>query len=205
MKNSGARYGGEGPRQQERLGPLQPMAGGDGAANPQAARAAGGNVAPLNLPPNRQHQAIEEHPDACTCCYKLVNWSSLALQCDGCDRWLHKDCLELSNKDFHSLEENASKWLCPTCGLGNIHPSILNSIYHNQSHSSNSTMSIDLTTSPGAPKFTSSPNRPNRRSVQTKTHLKIINVNCQSVWAKRHEFNYMLESSQPDIILGTES
>jgi hypothetical protein len=38
-----------------------------------------------------------------------------------------------------------------------------------------------------------------------RSHLKILNVNCQSIWAKRLEFAQLVESTNPDIILGTES
>ena len=142
------------------------------------------------------------HPDACKCCHSIVDWSSLALQCDGCNLWSHKLCLNMSDTEYHRQEANSSIWLCNNCGFQNIHTSIFNSDLHNSSR--NSSITFDLTSSPGAPIHCSSPTRPSNKAPK-QTHLRIINVNCQSLWAKRLEFNHMIDSVNPDIVIGTES
>ena len=164
--------------------------------NLSGAQAAG--AARVTLDPTNVHTT---NPDACKCCNSIVNWSSLALQCDGCNKWTHKQCLNMSNSEYQRLEGLESIWLCNNCGFNNIHPSI----FSNQNSSLNdSSFTIDLTNSPGPPPFSSSPTRPARKPHQ-QTQLRIINVNCQSVLAKRFEFNHMIESVNPDIVIGTES
>ena len=63
---------------------------------------------------------------------------------------------------------------------------------------------MDLSTSPGKPLYCSSPLREIKPALR-KTHLKVLNINCQSVWAKRLELAHLIESTNPDIIIGTES
>ena len=142
-------------------------------------------------------------PDACKLCHLPVNWSSLALQCDGCDVWSHKQCLNMSNHEFHHIEEHCSQWLCYSCGFRNFHTSLFNTELLDSSVDSNFT--IDLECSPGAPIHSSSPSIQHPRQNSKPAKLKIVNVNCQSLWAKRLEFNHMLDCVNPDVVIGTES
>ena len=148
---------------------------------------------------------IESNPgpiedDACQKCKINVNWSSLAIQCDGCDKWSHKNCIDISNNEFQRLEDNSTIWLCKSCGLRNIHSSFFNS----KENMSPTSLSFDSFNSPGKPLYSSSPIRQNRPD-QPKVQLRIINVNCQSVLAKRHQLAHLLDSTSPDVVIGTES
>ena len=165
----------------------------------QGAQAAGAARAP-QIPPCAP-TVNTTNPDACASCQNNVNWSSMALQCEGCNKWSHKDCLNMDNSHFKHLEAASSIWLCNDCGFNNIHPSIFD---FDISQSSTESLTIDLTNSPGAPIYSSSPTRPIQQPFN-KNQLKIINVNCQSLWAKRLEFNHLIDSTCPDIVIGTES
>ena len=58
----------------------------------------------------------------------------------------------------------------------------------------------------GSPIKTSSPSKTKTRSIHTRARsLKILNVNCQSIRAKKQSFLLLVEMHDPDIILGTES
>ena len=54
------------------------------------------------------------------------------------------------------------------------------------------------------PIHTSSPTRSTHKG-RKNTPLRIINVNCQSIRNKHGEFLNMIDSTKPDIIIGTES
>ena len=137
----------------------------------------------------------EDH--ACQHCNIDVNWSSLALQCDGCDKWSHKECLNMSSAHYTCLENESSVWLCSRCGMRNFNSSLFNN-----SHSTHS-ISMGSLMSPGEPLYCSSPKTPENVN-KNKSHLRILNVNCQSISAKKLEFLHLLESTNPDVIIGTE-
>ena len=60
--------------------------------------------------------------------------------------------------------------------------------------------------SPGPPMHSSSPNKPTRpNNTKKRQSLLIVNVNCQSIKAKKEPFNIMVNRIKPDIIVGTES
>ena len=84
-------------------------------------------------------------------------------------------------------------------------------IYQHISHSNDN--SIQLPSTPaglGPPLHTSSPS--NQRKQHSCTHipktkkpLRIVNLNCQSLKNKKAEFLSLIDSTKPDIIIGTES
>ena len=165
------------------------------------AQAAGAARAPRDPPSVQEsHQETNQsHPDACATCRQIVNWSSIAIQCDGCNRWSHKECISMDNSHYQHLEAVSSIWLCQVCGFNNIHPSLFE-----QTYNSTTSFTFDITNSPGAPNYCSTPTNQNPTTVN-KNSLKIINVNCQSLWAKRLEFSHLVESTKPDVVIGTES
>jgi hypothetical protein len=98
--------------------------------------------------------------------------------------------------EYIALDDSNLTWLCNHCGLLNISPSALLSFNRSQSSLHNSTI--------GSPIHTSSPIRSNP-PIASKSSLKIINVNCQSLRAKQEAFKFLIAREDPDIILGTES
>ena len=53
----------------------------------------------------------------CALCEAHVNWSADALQCEGCDQWLHRHCINMSETEYNQLGEATSVWFCQTCWL----------------------------------------------------------------------------------------
>ena len=52
---------------------------------------------------------------------------------------------------------------------------------------------------------TKAPRSPKPKAISEATPLTILNVNCQSVKSKVPQFINLVESTEPDIVLGTES
>ena len=142
----------------------------------------------------------------CAICSEDVTWNADALQCDGCDLWQHRDCIGISQSEYNRLGSSPSFWICGECGLRNISRSIF-SIDKNSSASLDYTYSsLGSILSPGEPLHSSSPIRKNTKNTSTwKNSLSIVNINCQSIRAKREPFHIMINSLMPDVIIGTES
>ena len=54
----------------------------------------------------------------CKGCNKNVPANSESLQCDHCTEWWHRDCGQLSQKDYNYLKDNPQttmKWFCDSC------------------------------------------------------------------------------------------
>ena len=107
----------------------------------------------------------------CALCSEEVTWTADALQCEGCDYWLHKECMNMSDDEYARLGGLTSVWICSECGLMNISASLFRvpanisdnsrfSVLANQGHidqSYDTICSMTSDTSPGKPLHTSSP------------------------------------------------
>jgi hypothetical protein len=97
------------------------------------------------------------------------------------------------------LEQSDASWYCCNCGLPNFNTSLFEDFeIHTYSLSSNlnetSTSindSIQSTTNIGPPQCTSSPTKQKKYPVNKKS-LRLLNINFQSMKAKREEFWNML-------------
>lgn len=63
--------------------------------------------------------------DDCQICRKTVLDNDEALLCDRCEKWCHRNCLNMSKTSFKKHEKSKSEWLCPKC-LGNNSRDIIN-------------------------------------------------------------------------------
>ena len=161
----------------------------------------------------------------CGSCGKNVNWKSKAIECDSCSTWYHVDCQGGMKFVMYDILGEAShlSWHCLKCGLPNLSSSYFNETYSLNSHNSFSSLSCseEEIISPGAPNAASSPiHRPIPSNDQTTTNtkpdknpkqfksnrpLKIININFRSIKNKKPELDFLIDSIQPDIIIGTET
>jgi len=128
--------------------------------------------------------ANDESTFACNICCGNVSWSVDAVQCDGCNQWLHRDCLDMSETDYSCLGHANSVWFCCKCGIRNISTSLFtqqscNSMeQHDYICSKNLLYASDSGSSPGMPIHQSTPTRKSCPTVKGWPHLNIINVNC---------------------------
>ena len=135
----------------------------------------------------------------CGECGRAVTYSNGggSIACDSCDRWFHRNCLNMSSVIFEA-QQNLS-WHCCCCGLPNT-SSIFNSTMDNSTTSEAS--------APGSPQNTSSPSKTARPSLRTKStvrHLKTQVVNFGSMWAKKDILEIQLRDSEIDLVFGCET
>ena len=60
----------------------------------------------------------------CSICECDVNWECEAIQCDGCEKWIHRDCANMSLDEYNRVGGATSIWICGVCGLANISTSL---------------------------------------------------------------------------------
>ena len=129
-------------------------------------------------------------------------------------------CMNMSDKEFSRLGGRTSVGIYNYCVLMNISVSLFrspadttdssrysvlaNQGYLDQSYDTISSLTPD--SSPGKPLY-ASPQK--MHGAATKKHFRpkisILNVNCQSVWAKKLQFQYMINRIQPYIVIGRKS
>ena len=59
--------------------------------------------------------------------------------------------------------------------------------------------------SPGPPKHCSSPVKPKHPNINKYNNIKVLNINFQSIKNKKEELWNLVDTSDPDIIFGTET
>ena len=135
-----------------------------------------------------------------------VSWLEDGLQCEGCELWLHRSCMDMSTTEYR-IGQESSIWLCCNCGLRNMVSSLFRSRHlDSQTTHDSSAFSLGSISLPGEPLHMSSPEKvPRPKSVKGKPSLNIVNVNCQSISAKRLPFELMINRVKPDVVIGTES
>ena len=69
----------------------------------------------------------------CAFCDLLVDWSDLAVQCDECDVWHHKSCIEMPTCEYDHIE-NVS-WKCYKCKSTNCSSFLYQAYNLNESNS----------------------------------------------------------------------
>ena len=146
----------------------------------------------------------------CGSCHKAVTWKTAGVCCDSCSIWYHKGCLGMNTLVYQGLH-NAS-WECDHCGLPNFSTCIFDTstfmstnIYDHLNDSSFNENNI------GSPTATSSPIQKTKspptytKSKRLDTPLRVIIINCQSIKNKKADFENLVDSTKPDIIIGNES
>jgi hypothetical protein len=140
-----------------------------------------------------------------------VDWGERAICCDRCDLWHHASCMSMNNTVYEALANHSDlSWICCQCGFPNFSSSFFEG--HSNALSENPFSPLEATPPElDPPLATSSPierhaPKPKAKQKRIKT-LKIHILNCRSLRSieKRSRFNILLESSNPDIIIGTES
>ncbi|KAK6177784.1 hypothetical protein SNE40_015818 [Patella caerulea] len=168
----------------------------------------------------------------CGQCQKECKTEMHCIACDNCDFWFHRWCVSMSAVEYHRLGASVEDWICPRCSSLNkssstiylIPPddttptlrdptgdtSTLSPVRHQPSRTDTNHPST-LTTPNTGLSMTSSPAPPgpNRATQQNrfpqKRALKILNVNFQSIGKKGDLLEAMIDVTDPDIILGTET
>ena len=158
----------------------------------------------------------------CGSCGKNVNWKAKALECDSCSTWYHVDCQGGMKSFMYDILGEASQlsWHCLKCGLPNLSTSYFKetSCSSISQNSFSSLACLEEIVSPGAPNAASSPihrpmlnnqtatnTKPEKKKFKSNRPLKILNINFRSIKNKKPDLDILLDSVQPDIIIGTET
>ena len=157
---------------------------------------------------------IESNPGPvkfpCGICTKAVRSNQCSVACDSCDQWFHKRCMCMKTVVFENLR-NVS-WYCDTCGVPNFTDSFFADLeidhqntFAHLSDSSNSLSSLNSSAELAGPTAMSSPISRKQIHHQTSKHLKLLNINTQSINNKKADLLSIIAQSQPDIIVATET
>ena len=164
----------------------------------------------------------------CGSCEQPVTWTCQGVEYDFCNVWYHADCQNISDSMYDRLgnESKIGVWKCLLCDNLNINSSSLANLdsfesvnmYNNLANitdNHDTSKSSQLSTDSIA-MFTSTPINKNKKRQKTyptkkakknnvKRSLKILVVNCRSIVDKKQEYENLITSTSPDIVIGTES
>ena len=123
----------------------------------------------------------------CGECYKAVKWGQRAIACDSCDKWFHKECIEMNSIIYHAYESTADlSWECCHCGIKNISSSLFDNTFNSSTDSNLSNVSAEI------PKLLAK-------------QLRILCINFRSIWDKKELLEEALFENNIDVILGSET
>ena len=79
----------------------------------------------------------------CGDCSRPCKCNQPAIQCDNCQVWYHKKCLQMNSKVYEALANSSLTWICCQCGL----PSFSSSFFDSSTSFENSNPFSPLQTS----------------------------------------------------------
>ena len=150
----------------------------------------------------------------CGVCDRAVRWVDKGICCDSCQTWYHISCQGMPTQMYNILGASSISWECLNCGIPNFSSGIFDtfnlSTYNpytalSDSDQSQMNFSIDTDRSFGPPITSSSPKPPAQTRSKSRPPLRILTLNCQSLVNKRADFSELVDRTNPDIIVGTES
>jgi len=166
----------------------------------------------------------------CPYCDLMVDYGMKAIQCDFCDMWYHKTCISMCTKDYENLVDNSISFLCCRCD----HPTHTKSLVTHEiatsnsysvlaeentqneilDKSNNSSFHPAICSSPKDESLKASNLDSNDSLLQTQRLLDLpdkggnwrtIVVNANGITGKLAELESLIETTQPDQILMTET
>ncbi len=109
----------------------------------------------------------------------VVTWNANAMQRDGCNYWLHRDCIGISMDEYNRPAGSMTCWICSECGLLNLSTSLFkgptldtanlyNPLDQTDSFSKSQDFTLCSVNSLGPPIHASSPNKPVNINIRIK-------------------------------------
>ena len=157
----------------------------------------------------------------CGVCSKACKWGQRAIACDECDQWFHLACMGMNSSIYEHLGNTSVSWYCASCNKPNHNTTVYDSIIlscsnsfsvlGSQSSNGSSTLDTSLDSNTiGSPRATSSPKAGANKAKDSpkrsiNSNIRILCVNFQSIRNKAPELRVLLESANPDILIGCET
>ena len=141
-------------------------------------------------------------------------------------RWIHKSCVGMLTAEYNDLANTSTPWYCPDCGTPHqsdvideapaSDSSSVGSKYSSfsegeplspdaSSHNSTTAFSDTSIHSVDSPAAASSPKARNQYITTARKSLRLLTINFQSIRKKGRNIDLLVETTKPDVILGTET
>ena len=166
-------------------------------------------LSPLLLSGNVELNPGPHYKHPCGCCTKPVKANQRGI-------WYHTRRMLMSSDTYEGLATPSAVWICSSCGVPNFSSNLLDADNNmelsnpfsslTQGKLSANPSSFSHSDMPGVVYDSSLPRTNSAKSSRSvKKNISILNVNCQSLPAKRETFLHLIIDAKPDIIIGTES
>ena len=160
----------------------------------------------MNPGPVSQSSSDSIYP--CGTCDRPVTWEDRGIVCDTCNQWYHVTCQSMCSGSYDKhVNDSAIAWDCLACNSPNYTTLCYSLVFSTSNHFSVlSDAPLDSPTWQPTPIHASTPVKVSRpRAGKKEQHLRILNVNFQSIKTKQHLLSNLIDSTRPDIIFGTET
>ena len=141
----------------------------------------------------------------CGSCGSEVLDSDPAVDCDSCGMWFHLQCQGLDTAWYQQLVDHDQSFAWTCTAYDNLNYSNVSSILSVSSLNSFSSLPDENMQIPNNAGRHDHSSEPSQNKCKFISKLKILCVNCQSIVNKKHEFQNMIQTHNPDIVTATES
>ena len=166
------------------------------------------NNPPSNSAANPTNVSMNDTRFPCGTCDESVTWSQRGVACETCGQWFHLGCqdLELDSAEYENLGDNDISWRCIICANAN-YSTIAFDLHGIDSQNSTDLSFGSCISNPNAfqPFHASTPTRASKQDKHSRRPLRFLNVNCCSIVGKTVDFENLMNSVKPDVVVGTES
>ena len=157
----------------------------------------------------------------CGICDRPVAKNHRGLECDECGYWVHIKCGDVTSTDYELLLlKEQFTWICPRCAIPNFSDSFFDESNLADANLFDSLSDLDTsmeaalenadqprTSSPKSKNPEPQKTKPMTKSKLKKGKLKFMTINCDGLKGKQRQqyLASLIDSEQPDIIMGQES
>ena len=153
-------------------------------------------------------ERMEDHSCSyhCGTCDLLAAWSQASIVCETCGQWFHADRQSGGSKSFENLNASNITWHCIISSNFKYSRTVLDLFGGEREESETRISSIPSTDVRFNPLHASTPTAASRQNKQ-RTHplSRLLSINFLLVSGRRADILNLLNSTKPDILIGTET
>ena len=131
----------------------------------------------------------------CGLCSRAVLNGHKAVQCDGCELWIHNECSFISRDDYENVLTTRCTWICPKCDFFNFSDSFFDDQLNLMTPNRFDPLSKDRNV-----RLSSNSSKETNSSNKTLGGLKLISININSIRGKKLDLLVFLEVHQPHFV-----